>query len=120
MEELPKPGFKRVDSFALAKALQIRVRDDVLHPMCGRETFLVEEATFWPDAICEGIDASSDQLQDAQMNVNAAKARVDLLQGDARDLRHIKDSSIDWILRCRPFGRQFGTPDEIPELYKLL
>jgi len=58
VDNLPKPGFKRVESYIIAKAAQIQPKERVLDPMCGRATFLVEAATIWPDAIYEGIDSS--------------------------------------------------------------
>ena len=106
-EELPKPGFKRVESFVVAKAADIQPNQVILDPMCGKGTFLVEAATFWPEATYFGVDTSTEQLQDATLNCKAAKVNVTLRSGDATRLRHIPDSSVDRILCCPPFGRQF-------------
>ena len=85
-EELPKPGFKRVESFIMAKAAQIGPGDTVLDPMCGRGAFLVEAAMFWPDAIYEGVDSSDEQLMDAKANIQVARVNVQVHKGDARRL----------------------------------
>ncbi len=107
IEELPKPGFKRVESFVLARAANIQRNQVVLDPMCGRATFLIEAATFWPDATYIGVDASEQQLHDARINCQSAKVKVQLLSGDATHLSQISDSSVDRIICCPPFGRQF-------------
>ena len=106
--ELPKPGFKRVESFALCQSANIEPNDIVLDPMCGKATFLVEAATIWPHASkFQGIDCSTEQLEDAQENINASGFKnIELLLGDARHLPY-DDSSIDKIISCPPFGRQF-------------
>ena len=106
--ELPKPGFKRVESFALCQSANIEPNDIVLDPMCGKATFLVEAATIWPQASkFQGIDCSTEQLEDAQENINASGFKnIELLLGDARHLPY-DDSSIDKIISCPPFGRQF-------------
>lgn len=120
VEELPKPGFKRVESFIMAKAAQIRPGDTVLDPMCGRAAFLVEAATFWPDATYEGVDCSEGQLIDAKVNIEMARVNVQIRTGDARRLENITSCSIDKIICCPPFGRQFGSLEEIPLLYRQL
>lgn len=119
-EELPKPGFKRVESFALTRTAQIQPGDTVLDPMCGCGTFLIEAATIWPhdakNVTYLGVDSSPAQLLHAQANVDAARVRVQLCEGDARRM-DLSSGSIDKIVSCPPFGRQFGAPDEIPDLY---
>ena len=78
--------------------------------MCGKATFLVEAATIWrhEDTKFHGIDCSTIQLQDALENVNASclQNKIQLILGDARELPY-EDSSIDKIISCPPFGRQF-------------
>lgn len=93
---LPKPGCKRVEAWMLMKNLEQTVRWEitkrnaknknrvdkdeviVLDPLCGKATFLVEAATTWnvganggvPVSFV-GVDASIEQLRDAQLNVDA-------------------------------------------------
>jgi len=105
--ELPKPGFKRVESFALVKSLDIQPDDVVIDPMCGKGTFLIEAATIWPSAKYCGMDTSMDQLENAKENIEAAKVVVELESADARKLADWNDSSVDKIVCCPPFGRQF-------------
>ena len=38
--ELPKSGFKRVESFALVKSFDIQSDEVVIDPMCGKGYFL--------------------------------------------------------------------------------
>jgi 23S rRNA G2445 N2-methylase RlmL len=120
-EELPKPGFKRVESFALIRTAQIQPGDTVLDPMCGCGTFLIEAATMNPHDANKitylGVDSSPAQLLNAQANVDAARVKVQLNQGDARRMVDVPSGSIDKIVSCPPFGRQFGSPHEIPDLY---
>jgi SAM-dependent methyltransferase len=111
-DELPRPGFKLVESFALAKSAEIKPNEVVLDPMCGRATFLIEAAKFWPLAFYQGTDISDTQLQYAKENCQAAKMPVELLYADARKLTHLKDSSVDKIISCPPFGRQFDKVSE--------
>lgn len=106
-ESLRHPGFKLVESFALVKSLDIQPGDVVIDPMCGKGTFLVEAATIWPFGKYYGMDTSTDQLQLAKENVEAAKVAVQLQFADAKNLRDWKDGSVDKIVCCPPFGRQF-------------
>jgi len=53
-----------------------------------------------------------EQLEDAQENCRVACVQVDLLHGDARNLQHLADGSIDKIISCPPFGRQFSKESE--------
>ena len=130
VEELPKPGFKRVECFAVTKTADIQPGDTVLDPMCGCGTFLIEAATILcgrplldatdnnKDVVTFlGVDSSPAQLLHAQANVEAARVKVQLRQGDARRMVHVSSDSIDKIVSCPPFGRQFGSPNEIPDLY---
>ena len=75
--------------------------------MCGRGTFLVEAATLWPSARYLGVDLSEEQLKDAKENYLAAHVPMELTKADARNLSHLGDGSVDKILTCPPFGRQF-------------
>jgi tRNA1(Val) A37 N6-methylase TrmN6 len=129
VRELPRPGFKRVESWAVAKCANIQPYDVVLDPMCGRATFLVEAACFWPDAQQYiGIDLNEDQLNDAELNIQDAKVQdaVRVYNGDCRCLNETtatlvassnfgEDGSIDNILCCPPFGRQFATSSGLYE-----
>ena len=130
-EELPKPGFKRVESFAVIKTADVQPGDTILDPMCGCGTFLIEAATLFGgplDAMAHnndnnntitylGVDSSPTQLLHAEANVKAARVKVRLRLGDARRMVDLSTGSIDKIVSCPPFGRQFGSPNEIPDLY---
>ena len=110
MDELPQPGMKRIESFMLCKTANIQPGETVLDPMCGCATFLIEGATIWSKAYYFGIDKSQSQLQKATANCHAASVTklIDVKYGDARQLDHIDDNSIDKIISCPPFGRQFA------------
>lgn len=109
--ELPSPGCKRVEAWMLVQSAQIQDGDTVLDPLCGKGTFLVEAAAVaTTDQVFMGVDQSPQQLADARQNVQATSSqdRVELRQGDARCLDFLENDSVDVILTCPPFGRQFG------------
>ena len=121
--ELPHPGMKQVEAFCVAKSGNIQKAHVVLDPMCGRGTFLMEAANFWPSAgKIIGVDQSQDQLKDAALNLYASHLDqvVQLHHGDARQLTILDNQSVDIILCCPPFGRQFGIAAENPALYQEL
>jgi ubiquinone/menaquinone biosynthesis C-methylase UbiE len=121
VNELPHPGMKQVESFCVARSADIREGDVVLDPMCGKATFLVEAATCWPHAASfMGVDHSPDQLRDAEANVEAAMCAVTLRHGDSRRMDMIETESVDVVLCCPPFGRQFGNLTENELLYREL
>jgi len=108
--ELPHPGMKRVESFCVAKSAEIKTGSVVLDPMCGRATFLVEAAIFWPQGgRFIGVDRSHDQLKDAKINLNSCNLdqAVELHHGDSRHLAMLENETVDTIICCPPFGRQF-------------
>jgi len=107
---LPKPGFRRLESFVVAKAANIKTDDVVLDPMCGKGTFLIEAWTHWPTAkIYHGIDISEEQLQDASENCQAAfTTMIHLTLGNACNLQCFPDGTVDKIITCPPFDRQFA------------
>jgi len=117
--ELPHPGFKRVESWAIVKTASIQSNEVVLDPMCGRGTFLVEGAMFWPNAKkYVGVDCCPEQLAKANLNIqhafgnhliNSNKSFIHVRHGNAQSLHGIHDKSIDKIICCPPFGRQFFT-----------
>ncbi|VEU44442.1 unnamed protein product [Pseudo-nitzschia multistriata] len=140
---LPKPGCKRVEAWmlmrdlrdgVLARAASCNKNEEVivLDPLCGKATFLVEAATTWgienstpmngantnddrASVSFIGVDASSQQLEDAAENVEAVAealggdCTIELRQGDSRDLSRLGfgDGSVAAIATCPPFGRQF-------------
>lgn len=108
---LPNPGFRRLESFVVVKAANILPGDTVLDPMCGKATFLIEAWTHHPTSTFYGIDLSHEQLQDAIENCQAAAASdaIHLTLGDACDLlMGYGDDTVDKIITCPPFGRQFA------------
>jgi len=109
VRDLPRPGFRRVESWAIAKCAEIQPTDVVLDPMCGRATFIVEAASFWPACNFVGVDCDAEQLEDAKINLKETRVEtiINLIQGDCRQLS-FEDCSIDKILSCPPFGKQFA------------
>lgn len=115
-QDLPKPGCKRVEAWMLVETCDIQEGQVVLDPLCGKATFLVEAATTTAVMSCGtktryiGVDKSADQLRDARENVQETGAtRIELNQGDARKLDFLPNDSVDVILTCPPFGKQFGS-----------
>lgn len=113
-QDLPRPGCKRVEAWMLVQSCDIRDGHVVLDPLCGKGTFLVEAATTLhqqaPQARYIGVDQSAEQLQDARQNVDetGTSERVVLHQGDARRLDFLPTDSVDVVLTCPPFGKQYG------------
>lgn len=112
---------KRVESFCVAKSAEIKTGSVVLDPMCGRATFLVEAAIFWPQGgRFIGVDRSHDQLKDAKVNLNSCNLdqAVELHHGDSRHLAMLENETVDTIICCPPFDRQFeqDTNDSFKDL----
>ena len=111
-QELPHPGMKRIEAWAVVKSANIppAVPMVVMDPMCGKGSFLIEAATFFPSCRCLGVDSDRQQLEYTRINVQAMglQDKVRLFQGDSRDISHVESHSVDRILCCPPFGRQFS------------
>lgn len=143
--DLPRPGCKRVEAWMLVQSFrdivekhqqqQRQHHDDsklvIMDPLCGKATYLVEAAsTLPPSANIQyiGVDMSPDQLADAAVNVQAiqqaspqhlSSEMFTFTLGDSRFLEWQTDESVDLIVSCPPFGRQFGREylDSLPTLY---
>ena len=135
MQELPRPGCKRVEAWMMVQTANIAAFaatnsvDDssssschdpapevvVLDPFCGKATFLVEAATtIDPHKNTHityiGVDSSATQLEHARVNLHdtGTNHSIQLHQGEARQLDFLRNHSVDAIMTCPPFGRQFG------------
>jgi hypothetical protein len=109
---------KRIESFIVARAADIQPGDCILDPMCGRATFLVEAAKYWPltyvagrsdstgclAAHYFGVDSSIPHLQHAKMNADSTCTILELRQGSPFSLPYA-DFSMDKIITCLPFAR---------------
>ena len=122
--DLPKPGCKRVEAWMLVQSAGIEEDDVVLDPLCGKGTFLVEGATTITTGTTGrtkfiGVDQSLEQLADAQENIKETRThdRIELHHGDARKLSFLDDSSVNVILTCPPFGKQFGQGTNLELFY---
>jgi tRNA G10 N-methylase Trm11 len=113
-------NLKRIESFLVAKAADIQIGDCVLDPLCGRATFLVESAKYWPLASYHGVDSSIPHLEHAKMNADSTKVWLELIQGVPHKLPFASDS-MDKIMTCLPFGKsQAFYANLITELSRVL
>lgn len=128
-QELPRPGCKRVEAWMLVKTCDIQEGHIVLDPLCGKATFLVEAATITTLSQQQqqqstvryiGVDQSKEQLEDAQCNINETGTRhiIELRQGDARLLDFLDNDSVDVIVTCPPFGKQFAVGTDLDTFYR--
>lgn len=108
---LPDPGMKRVESFVVARSAEIQAGDVVVDPFCGRGSFLVEAGVFRPDASYVGVDLDEAQLAAARRNAAATGVDARFERASALDLP-LADGSVDAVLSCPPFDRQFAAGDE--------
>ena len=96
---------KRIESFIVAKAADIRQGEHVLDPLCGRATILIEAVKYWPLAgAYYGVDRSIPHLEHAVMNADSTKTCLDLRLGKPFDLP-LESNSIDKIVTCLPFNK---------------
>ena len=72
--DLPCPGFRRLESYVVAQAAQIKEGDVVLDPFCGKATFLAEAELCWPGASVIGVDSDQAQLDAAAKNLGRGSA----------------------------------------------
>ena len=111
--DLPCPGFRRLESYVVAQAAQIKPGDVVLDPFCGKATFLAESELCWPGASVIGVDSDPAQLSAAEKNLGS---NATLLHASATALP-LADDSVDAVLSCPPFDRQYAAQDGLDSLY---
>lgn len=104
---------KSVESWAVAKTLDIKAGEMVVDAMCGSASFLLEAARSWPLAQYVGVDISDEQLRRSEENTRMAGLRIDFRQGDA--CAHmglpLEDASVDKLMADVPFGNQYELPE---------
>ena len=113
--DLPSPGMRRLESYVVAQAVRIQPGNVVLDPFCGKATFLAEAELCWPGASVIGVDSDPEQLDAAARNL-ASAGNATLLQASATALP-LADDSVDAIISCPPFDRQYAAAGGLSELY---
>lgn len=98
--------------------VQLKTNERYLNAMCGSGTLLVEGALSGGAVNLIGCDISSEALECAQKNIQAAslKGRVELLEADATTLP-FEASSFEVITADVPWGDAAGTHRGNAELY---
>ena len=112
--DLPSPGMRRLESYVVAQAVRIQPSDVILDPFCGKATFLAEAELCWPGASVIGVDSDPEQLDAAARNL-ASAGNATLLEASATALP-LADDSVDAIISCPPFDRQYAAAGGLSEL----
>jgi 23S rRNA G2445 N2-methylase RlmL len=101
---------------ALAFAATPTDDDVICDPVCGSGTLLAEAHAYAPSARLIGVDSDAAAVAIARANLGHVKT-VDIKKGDARRL-DIEPGRVTLFLANLPFGKQFGTTDSNPTLYR--
>ena len=104
---------------ALCIAANVTLNDLVLDPMCGAATILIEAIKQFNVKCAVGVDNNSAQLKLAQENRKQSNvvSELTLILGNSKNL-FLKKESFDVVICDVPFGRKFGSSDEIKPLLK--
>ena len=101
---------------ALCIAANVTIDDSVLDPMCGAATILIESIKQFNVKWAVGIDNDVNQLKLAKENLERSGAEVALILGDSTKC-FVKET-FDVVICDVPFGRKFGTQNQIKPLLK--
>jgi 23S rRNA G2445 N2-methylase RlmL len=101
---------------ALAFAANPGESDVICDPVCGSGTLLAEAHAYAPAAKLIGVDSDAAAVAIARANLAHVKD-ADIRKGDARRL-HLEPGQVTLFLANLPFGKQFGTTDSNPTLYR--
>jgi SAM-dependent methyltransferase len=96
-----------------------RADDVFLDPLCGSGTILMEREQAGPFGQILGGDILPDRVQAARQNVlgRRREERITIRQWDAQKLP-LDDGAVDKVATNFPFGKQVGSPAELPRLYQ--
>ncbi|HEY7689806.1 MAG TPA: methyltransferase domain-containing protein [Dongiaceae bacterium] len=101
---------------ALAFAATPADGDVICDPVCGSGTLLAEAHAYAPAAQIIGVDTDAAAVDIARHNLRHVDG-ADIRKGDARRL-HVEPGRVTLFLANLPFGKQFGTTDSNPTLYR--
>lgn len=93
----------------------------LLDPMCGAGTLVTEAAVSFQNITVIGADIDTVQLDKAKENkcsVITASSVIELVHADVTNLP-LKNESVTSIVCDLPFGKKFGTPEEVKQLIPL-
>jgi 23S rRNA G2445 N2-methylase RlmL len=95
-----------------------QAEDVFLDPFSGSGTILMERQQAGPFRQIVGGDILADRVQAARQNVPGGQRdqRIVIRQWDARQLP-LENASVDKVASNLPFGKQVGSPAELPKLY---
>ena len=91
--------------------------DVFLDPMCGAGTLIIERALAGRYVGLLGGDLDAGAVQAAALNIGRKHKPRQLFMWDARKLP-LRAGSIGKIAANLPFGKAFGSPKEMPSLYR--
>ncbi len=105
---------------AMAFASIPREDDIVLDPVCGSGTLLAEFHGYQPTARLTGFDIDPKAIATAKRNLQTLnKVGLELRAQDSRQT-NLPDACISLTLANLPFGKQFGSTETNPVLYREL
>lgn len=93
----------------------------LLDPMCGAGTLVAEAAVSFQNITVIGADTDTVQLDKARENkcsVITASSVIELVHADVTNLP-LKSESVTSIVCDLPFGKKFGSPEEVKQLIPL-
>jgi 23S rRNA G2445 N2-methylase RlmL len=93
--------------------------DVFLDPLCGSGTILMEREQAGPYRQILGGDIQPDRVKATRQNVlgRRREERITIRQWDAQKLP-LGDGAVDKVATNFPFGKQVGSPAELPRLYQ--
>jgi 23S rRNA G2445 N2-methylase RlmL len=91
--------------------------DEVIDPLCGAGTLIIERARMGAYAELQGGDIRPEAVSMAKRNAGAAGVRALWHTWDARQLS-LDDASVNVILSNLPFGKQIGNLTTNTDLYR--
>lgn len=92
--------------------------DIILDPVCGTGTLLAEAFAVAPDASVIGVDIAEEALKAARRNLSHIQ-KCELIHGSGT-ATGLPDAWVTLFLANLPFGKQFGSRETNPELYRAL
>jgi 23S rRNA G2445 N2-methylase RlmL len=109
---------------AMVLLTEPQAEDVFLDPLCGSGTILMEREHAGPFRQILGGDILPERVQAARQNVlghgrdkaRRREERISIRRWDAQNLP-LEDASVDKVATNFPFGKQIGSPAELPRLY---
>jgi len=116
-------GLRSTVGYALTAVAQefLQPGSLIVDPMAGVGTVLIEGCRAFPQHRYLGGDTDPAQLGKFAENVRVTglESKIGIVFWDATRLP-LRSNSVDCIAVDAPFGRKYGTPEQLPSLYRKL